>query len=105
MALPACKVRAPRWINREYATGQRTRRTECDACGQCKGVIDGHSEDYSEPHGDHTGAAGLCYTCYMVIHCRFKAPAAWDRYRSAVRDGAIFGPFLTRNRGASAPGS
>ena len=66
-------------------------------CGQDRGVIGGHSEDYGEPFDDHIGAFGLCYCCSMMVHCRFRYPDAWDRYRAAVRKGAIFEPFIKQD--------
>ena len=94
---PQQRLRALAWINRKYSLGLRQRPVECDACGQREGIIDAHSEDYSEPHGDHIGAYSFCYTCHMMIHCRFKAPAAWAIYRDAVAEGATFPPLATRN--------
>lgn len=84
---PEQRIRAQRWLNAEYASGRRIRPTVCAACGQHEGLIDSHAEDYSEPFGDHTDAYPLCYVCHMMLHCRFAAPAAWDTYREAVRDG------------------
>lgn len=84
---PSQRVKALKWINGEYAAGRRTRPTECEACGQTDGKLQAHSEDYSEPYGDHIGKYGLCYTCHMMIHCRFSAPVAWDNYRWAIRSG------------------
>jgi hypothetical protein len=89
--------RALRWLNREYAAGRRMRPTSCDGCGQTAGIIEAHSEDYSEPFGDHIGGWGLCYRCHMALHCRFKAPEAWERYKAAIVAGGTFAPFLTRN--------
>jgi hypothetical protein len=54
---PQQRAHALRGLNREYAAGRRQRPTSCDACGQTEGVIEPHSEDYSEPFGDHIGAA------------------------------------------------
>lgn len=81
-----------RWLNGEYAAGRRTKPTVCEVCGQTEGPITAHSEDYSMPFGDHIGRHGLCYRCHMMIHCRFKAPQAWDTYKRHIRDGRIFVP-------------
>jgi hypothetical protein len=91
------RVRALNWLNREYKAGRRVRPTICDGCGQRVGVIEAHSEDYSEPFGDHIGGLGLCYRCHMALHCRFKAPEAWVLYRQAICCGVRFAPFLKRN--------
>jgi hypothetical protein len=84
------RIRALYWLRSEYAAGRRTRPLICDACGQTEGPIDAHSEDYSEPFGDHIGKHGLCYRCHMMIHCRFKHPQAWKTYRRHIREGRIF---------------
>jgi len=65
----------------------------CDACGQTEGPIEAHSEDYSEPFGDHIGCFGLCYRCHMVIHTRGKDPEAWATYKHHVALGRIFHPI------------
>jgi hypothetical protein len=93
----AQRDRALRWLNREYAAGRRVRPSECQGCGQTAGIIEAHSEDYSEPFGDHIGGFGFCYRCHMALHCRVKAPDAWLRYKAAIVAGVTFAPFLTRN--------
>jgi len=74
-------MRALRWVTAQYAAGTRPRATVCDTCGQREGVLDRHSEDYSEPFGDHIGAYSFCFSCHMMIHCRFRNLAAWSAYR------------------------
>ena len=91
------RARALRWLNAEYAAGRRKRPVVCDACGQTEGLIEAHSEDYSEPHGAHIGSFGFCLTCHLMVHCRFEAPARWEEYRTAIRAGAVFAPFTGRN--------
>ena len=44
------------WLKQQYAAGLRRPPIACDACGQTKGIIERHSEDYSEPFGDHVDA-------------------------------------------------
>jgi hypothetical protein len=94
---PQQRYRALDWLKGEYRAGRRHRPTVCDACGQTEGIIEAHSEDYSEPFGDHIGAFGLCYRCHMMIHCRFRSRAAWDTYRQAVREGKRFQAMHSRN--------
>lgn len=93
----AQRLRALAWAKKGYAAGTRSRAMACDACGQAEGVLDRHSEDYSEPFGPHIGAYGLCYCCHMMIHCRFRAPDPWRAYREAVAGGATFPPFRSRD--------
>jgi hypothetical protein len=85
------------WLKEQYASGARVRPTLCDACGQTEGIIENHSEDYSQPFGDHTGSYAFCYRCHMMIHCRFKALHAWNTYRDMVSAGYQFPPLHTRN--------
>jgi hypothetical protein len=63
-------------------TDREPRPIRCDACGQTEGPIDAHSEDYSEPFGDHIGEHALCYRCHMAIHTREKNPEAWAIYKT-----------------------
>ena len=94
---PAQRMKALGWLKKEYAAGRREPPIACDACGQTKGIIEAHSEDYSEPFGDHIGAYGFCFTCHMMLHCRFRAPDAWSAYCAAVNAGSTFPPFFSRN--------
>jgi hypothetical protein len=94
---PKQRMKAYDWLMVEYAAGRRVRPTICDACGQKEGLIEPHSEDYSgPPFGDHIGQYGVCFTCHMMIHCRFRSPEAWHNYREAVRGGEIFAPIRVR---------
>lgn len=94
------RLRALRWANKRYADGTRQRATICDACGQTAGLLDRHSEDYSEPFGEHIGAFALCVICHLMVHCRFRSRPAWVLYCKAVAMGATFPAMLTRNFGA-----
>lgn len=94
---PAQRMRALNWLKGEYAAGRRAKAVECDCCGQTKGIIEHHSEDYSEPFGDHIGAWSLCFICHMMIHCRYRNPRAWTRYKESIADGFTFEPFYNRN--------
>ncbi|MDC7784790.1 hypothetical protein PQJ75_00795 [Rhodoplanes sp. TEM] len=63
-------------------------------------MIDAHAEDYSEPFAaGKTDEFHLCFVCHMMVHCRFKNRDAWDRYRTAIREGKRSRPFHTRNFG------
>ena len=97
---PGQRYRALRWLKGEVAAGRRHPPTVCEACGQTEGIIEAHSEDYSDPFGDHIGAYGFCYVCHMMIHCRLKAPEAWKDYREAVRAGYRPPAQSARNFGA-----
>lgn len=94
---PQQRMRALYWLKRQVTQGLRTQPTRCDVCGQTAGIIEPHSEDYSAPYGAHTGRWGLCYLCHMILHCRYRAPAAFDRYRTVVEAGGQFPAYLSRN--------
>lgn len=94
---PEQRMKALYWLKAQVKAGTRTAPTECMACGQKEGVIEAHSEDYSEPFGDHIGAYAFCYRCHMMIHCRFRSPEAWNSYRLQVRNGTVFAACYTRN--------
>lgn len=94
---PAQRMKAYRWAKEQYDRGVRPRATECECCGQTEGVLDRHSEDYSEPFGRDIGRFSLCYRCHMMIHCRFKNKAAWEDYKRVIRAGYRFPAFHTRN--------
>jgi DNA invertase Pin-like site-specific DNA recombinase len=49
-----------------------------------------HSEDYSEPFGDHIGRWSLCYWCHLLLHCRRRAPEAYLRYVLMLQGGERF---------------
>jgi hypothetical protein len=79
----AHRWKALRWFKAQ----NRPKPSHCHACGQRAGIIDAHSEDYSEPFGDHIGAFWLCYWCHMMVHCRFKSRRAWAVYTALIRQG------------------
>jgi len=94
---PALRFKALQWLKGEVAGGRRSNPVKCGCCGQTKGIIEAHSEDYSEPFGDNIGKYGLCYRCHMMIHCRFKHKGAWNVYRAQVLSGMQFEPMYARD--------
>lgn len=90
---PRQRMKAYRWLMAEYAAGRRHQPTRCDACEQTEGLIQPHSEDYSEPFGDNVGRWGLCYRCHMMIHCRFSAPTSFANYVANLAAGRRFPPI------------
>jgi len=94
---PEQRTKALYWLRKQQADGLRTRHVVCHVCGQTKGTIDDHSEDYSEPFGDNIGRFGLCFRCHMIVHCRFRAPESFETYRRLVMTGIRFAPIYGRN--------
>ena len=92
----AQRAKAGKWFREQVKAKHRLPApAECMACGQTGGLLQWHSEDYSEPFGPHIGRFGLCYRCHMMVHCRFRAPGAWERYRRELRLGYQFGPIFS----------
>jgi len=79
------RANAGKWYREQLRSGARSRPDICQCCGQTKWVS-GHSEDYSEPFGDHIGAFALCYRCHMAVHCRHKNWRAFAAYRDLIKD-------------------
>lgn len=84
---PTQRMQAFNWLKYEMQVGRRKQPCKCEVCGQTKGKIMYHSEDYSEPFGDHIGAYELCFTCHMMIHCRFRNPSIWKQYIELIKNG------------------
>jgi hypothetical protein len=95
---PAQRVKALNWSKAERAEGKRKLKADkCMACGQTHGLIQFHSEDYSEPFGPHIGAYEFCYRCHIVLHCRHRNPIGWERYKMLLRFGFSWVPMSTPN--------
>lgn len=80
------------WQNAEFRAGRLERPTQCLACWQSGGEIIAHLEDYERP----LDIDPLCVRCHLVLHSRRRNPGAWERYRAAIRAGAIFPPLTHR---------
>ena len=90
--------RAQAWLNKQWAAGAFNRPCRCVACGQEEGLIDAHAEDYSEPfEAGKIDAYHLCFTCHMMVHCRFANLFAWQRYERAISSGIQYAAFRGRN--------
>ena len=87
---PKQRYKALAYHKEQIATGNKPARPECcHACGQTEGVLVWHSEDYSEPFGEHIGEHGLCYVCHMMIHCRFRNRKAWQYHIGQLLQGRM----------------
>lgn len=95
---PAQRNKAQAWLNKQWSTGLLARPISCHACTQDKGIIDAHAEDYSEPFTKgKTDQYHLCFRCHMAVHCRFRNPNAFARYKNEVYAGTVYEPFYTRD--------
>lgn len=86
---PGQRQKAFDWYKAQLAGGGRVKPSECEACGSTTDV-NGHSEDYSEPFGDHIGQIALCFCCHMMVHNRFNNPSSWREYIMFVENGWMF---------------
>jgi hypothetical protein len=70
----------------------------CEACGETRGHLDYHTEDYSKPFGSHIYQYQLCFRCHMMVHSRFRMPEAWARYIDQLEAGAVYEPLWSRKQ-------
>ena len=84
--------RAGAWLKKAYDAGILQPHDECEVCHR-PGPFRGHAEDYSEPYGPHLAEHGLCWSCHMAVHCRFRNPRAWLRYCRLMQEGYCFPPM------------
>ncbi|MGV9668659.1 hypothetical protein [Nocardia niigatensis] len=70
-------------LERMWTSGLWQRPSECAVCGQTRGAIHGHLEDYSRPET----YVPLCITCHLILHMRFRQPDLWDAYTEWIRAG------------------
>jgi len=99
---------------RMKAAGLIGKASKCCKCGQDKGIIQLHNEDYDTTleigqnvvnripmsfEGDekdrYMGALlELCWTCHMILHSEHRNKTAHDNYFEAVKNGARFAPVF-----------
>ena len=89
---------ANKWLKEQQSKGLRVLYPDkCDVCGQTEGILLFHSEDYSEPYGEHIGQFSLCYCCHSMIHSRFHNPIAWNKYINLIEKGRRYSPFIKKD--------
>jgi hypothetical protein len=86
------------WMKREIAEGRVKPPSRCSACGETRGHIDYHTEDYSRPFGPHIYAYELCFRCHMMVHARFRMRHRWKCYIVRLEQGAIYQPLMHRGQ-------
>ena len=84
------------WMKAEIAAGRLRPASRCQACGETRGHIDFHTEDYSKPWGPHIYAHEFCFRCHMALHARFRQPDVWRRYIEQLEAGAVYRPLMHR---------
>ncbi len=86
------RERVQQWLNIQWDAGRLERPCRCLACTQTEGALHGHLEDYDQPET----FVPLCITCHLVLHMRFRNPAAWLDYCDVVAAGWTAPPLLQR---------
>jgi hypothetical protein len=59
-------------------------------CGQTKGMLHYHLEDYSTPFVD---LRAICVGCHMRLHIRFEYPNLWKQHLLDLRQGKKSPPY------------
>ena len=90
------RERVAAWKRSGAKDGRYTYPTKCSACGQTKGRIDGHLEDYSPPFSQSKDIP-LCARCHLMVHARLRWPDLWASYRAQVRAGRQCAPLKSRS--------
>jgi hypothetical protein len=93
---PKIRAESFAWMKARIASGAVPPPRECQACGETRGHIDYHTEDYSKPFGPHIHAYELCFRCHMICHLRFRKPDVWLRYIEQLERGAVYAPLMSR---------
>jgi hypothetical protein len=84
------------WLKAGIAEGRIPPPSRCSACGETRGHMDYHTEDYSRPFGPHIYAHELCFKCHMMIHSRFRMTKKWMVFVEQLENGAVYAPLMSR---------
>jgi hypothetical protein len=95
---PQLRSRSWEWLKAERAAGRIPEPLQCQVCGETGGLVDYHTEDYSEPFGSNIWEFSLCFRCHMMLHVRYRRPAAWHRYIEQLEAGAVYVPLMHRGQ-------
>lgn len=81
-------------MKREIAAGVIPDRPErCECCGETRGSVGYHAEDYTFPFGPWIYEYALCFRCHMTLHTRRRNPDGWRRYLDHLSAGVVFKPL------------
>lgn len=78
------------------ASGEMPKPTKCEICGQDKGIIQYHNEDYSHPT---KYLRQMCWRCHMIHHSAHFAPVQAKVYFDDVASGKIYPPVYKHDFG------
>jgi hypothetical protein len=93
---PKIRDESYEWMKEEIRSGRVPPPNRCMACGETRGHLDYHTEDYSRPFGPHIYKYPLCFRCHMMLHIRFRSPDRWHRYIAQLERGAVYEPLMHR---------
>lgn len=70
------------------------RPTKCAHCGQDKGILEWHNEDYSHPTDF---LVGVCFRCHMIVFHSYHNPVEVEAYKNEIAAGKMYKPCFTRS--------
>lgn len=72
------------------------KETECEICGQNRGLREYHVEDYSTPESIVDSAHPVCWTCHQYIHRhKDKNPEVYENYVEEVKENPRSPVYIT----------
>lgn len=74
----------------DIKNGLYTKTNRCNRCGQDKGIIHDHVEDYEKPREREE----LCWRCHMIHHSQHFAPEQCEAYWETVKAGKVWPPIF-----------
>lgn len=90
---PAQRDASTSWMHLEVLRGSfPAQPSTCSECGQDRGTLSWHSEDYAWPFGPHVVEYPLCYWCHILLHSRFRSPFRWNEYLTLLGSGLRAAP-------------
>lgn len=93
---PQQRMEGDRIIKQAIAEGKLKPPTKCRVCGQDKGILHVHAEDY-RPDKILANCRCLCWRCHMILHSRYRNREAFNRYFKEVREGKKYPPVYTHD--------
>ena len=93
------RLKGDRIIKNAIKNGEKLPLTQvkCCVCGQDKGIIQYHCEDYT-PENILDDIAPLCWHCHQQLHRnRENNPEKWMQYLKDVKKGILKKPVYNKN--------
>lgn len=83
------RMKSSKLTKRAIANGEIPPPTKCERCGQTKGIIHYHNENYSHPT---KYLEQLCWRCHLIHHSKYRSREAHDKYFKEISEGKIYPP-------------